>query len=154
MVIPDQTPRTALQQRCTLPVNRSRIVPNWKVRHRSLHESTEENELKFPPVLFFKKLQSLLYNCLYMYMYYSITTLYIHLYMLHRYWLSFIEGKIFISFFYIHKRVHLFCSIWKNLCSMWKALHGLPKWNICPQRRVYLPLGKSMEEEKYDHISL
>lgn len=81
-------------------------------------------------------------------------TLYIHLYMLHRYWLSFIEGKIFISFFYIHKLVHLFCSIWKNLCSMWKALHGLPKWNICPQRRVYLPLGKSMEEEKYDHISL
>lgn len=37
---------------------------------------------------------------------------------------------------------------------MWKALHGLPKWNICPQRRVYSPLGKSMEEEKYDHITL
>lgn len=57
-------------------------------------------------------------------------------------------------FIHIHKLIHLFCSIWKNLCSMWKALHGLPKWNICPQRRVYSPLGKSMEEEKYDHISL
>ena len=33
---------------------------------------------------------------------------------------------------------------------MWEKVYSLSKWKVQYQRRVYLPLGESMEEKRYD----
>lgn len=107
MVIHDQTPRTNLQRRCTLPVKRRSIVnvPNWNVRQSSLHESffyllrNRKTTLK-PLVLFFniKRTEKLTLKVL-IHKYALFLDFTVHSIVSVTQILSLIEEKVFLKFF-------------------------------------------------------